>query len=85
MEAAKLFLVSLIGQSSSLLQTNLGLGLGLGIPTGGKIPTLVCICELKRLTENIPNRDYYPQLGILNHQLGIVYPIGDLGFLSQVN
>ena len=38
----------------------------------------------RELTENIPNWAYYPQLGISHPQLGIIYPIGDWGFLSQV-
>ena len=58
-----------------------------------KIVNLNNICEhkngtykLKRqLTENIPNWEYYLQLGISNPQSGIIYPIGDLGFLSKTN
>ena len=39
---------------------------------------------IRELTENIPNWVYYPQLGISNPQLGIIYPIGDWGLTSQV-
>ena len=38
----------------------------------------------RRLIENIPIWAYYPQLGISNSQLGIIYPIGGWGFMSQV-
>ena len=38
----------------------------------------------RQLTENISNWAYYPQLGISIPQLGIIYPIGDYGFPSQV-
>ena len=36
---------------------------------------------IRQLTENIPNGEFYPQLGIINHQLGISYPIGDWVFI----
>ena len=35
------------------------------------------------LTENIPNLEYYPQLGISNPHLVIIYPIGDF-WVSRV-
>ena len=39
----------------------------------------------RQLTENIPNWVYYPQLGILYHQLGISHSIGNWGLLSHKN
>ena len=38
----------------------------------------------RELTENIPNWAYYPQMRITNSQLGIIYPIGDWGYMSLV-
>ena len=38
----------------------------------------------RQLTENIPNCTYYPQSGISNPRLGILYPLGYCGFLSEV-
>ena len=38
----------------------------------------------RELTENIPNCVYFPQLGISNNRLGIIYPIGDWGYMSLV-
>ena len=38
----------------------------------------------RELSENIPNWEYYPQLGISNYQLGIIYLIGDWGYMSLV-
>ena len=40
--------------------------------------------SIRQLTETIPNWAYYPQSGISNLLSGIIYPIGDLGFLSQI-
>ena len=39
---------------------------------------------IRQITENIHNWAYYPQLGLTNIQLGIIYHIGDWAFLSQV-
>ena len=38
----------------------------------------------RELTENIPNWAYYPQLEISNPQWGIIYPVGDWGYMSPV-
>ena len=39
---------------------------------------------IRELTDTIPNWAYHPQLGISNPQLGIIYPIGDWGYMSLV-
>ena len=41
-------------------------------------------CNSCELTENIPNCAYYPQLGISNPELVILYQIGDWGSMSVV-
>ena len=38
----------------------------------------------RELTDTITNWAYYPQLGISNPQLVIIFPIGDLGYMSLV-
>ena len=44
---------------------------------GGKVTQLMN----RQLTENILKWAFYPQLGILNYQLGISYPPGDWVFI----
>ena len=42
------------------------------------------MCCNKQLTKNKNCWAFYSQLGILNVQLGILHPIGDWGFLSEL-
>ena len=55
------------------------------VPNMTRTVTIISLFVLNReLTDNIPNWEYYHQLGISNPQSGIIYLIGDKGYMSLV-